>query len=353
MGMLFKQVMGVEHSRHDFRECNESIATDVHTSSMNVTRYSLLSLSMWAVVFSTSCTASSPGAANGSTSAKGNQPPTITSAKILIEPIQLTGPVGVQVDAQDPEREAVSFLYQWYVDNTPLAGQTHATLPAEVLRRGQSVFVEIVPSDGTNNGQSYRTKVAVVGNTSPKVTAVSLTPQAARSGEKLEAQVEASDPDHDRVDLTYKWYRNEIVIKEGEESFLNTAGFVVHDKIMVEVTGHDPAVTGNSLKSEPLVLGNSAPRIVSTPPISDSQGHFDYTVKAMDADGDRVIYYLEAAPIGMSINETSGHILWQIPSDQEGIFHVKVTAKDVHGGMATQEFDLTLTSSGPAKPSGT
>lgn len=353
MGMLSKQAMGVEHSRHDFGECNKSIATDVHMSSISITRCSLLALGICAVVFNSSCTASSPGAANGSTSVKANQPPTITSAKILNEPIQLNGPVGVQVDAQDPEREAISFLYQWYVDNTALAGQTHATLPADLLRRGQSVFVEITPTDGANNGQSHRTKVAVVGNTSPKVMAVSLTPQAARGGDKIEAAVEASDPDHDRVDLTYKWYRNETAIKEGEESFLDTTGFVVRDKIMVEVTAHDPAGTRNSLKSEPLVLGNSAPRIVSTPPISDAQGHFDYAVKAMDPDGDRVNYYLEAAPIGMSINETSGHILWQIPSDQEGIFHIKVAAKDGYGGMATQEFDLTLTSTGPAKPSGT
>ncbi len=300
-----------------------------------------------------SYTASSPGTANESTSAKGNQPPTITFAKILNDPISLTGPVDVQADAQDPEREGVSFLYQWYVDNTPLAGQTHATLSTDLLRRGQSVFVEIAPSDGANKGHPYRTKSVLVGNTSPKVATISLTPQAARSGDRLEAAVEASDPDHDRVDLTYKWYRNETVIKEGEESFLDTTGFVARDRILVEVTAHDPAATGNSLKSEPLVLENSAPKIVSTPPISDAQDRFNYAVKAMDLDGDQVTYSLEAAPTGMRIGETSGHILWHVPSDQKGIFHVKVVAKDGHGGMATQEFDLTLTSTGPAKSSGT
>jgi hypothetical protein len=55
----------------------------------------------------------------------------------------------------------------------------------------------------------------------------------------------------------------------------------------------------------------------------------------------------------MSISETSGHILWQVSPDQKGIFHVKVVAKDGHGGIATQEFDLTLTSADPTKPSGT
>lgn len=283
----------------------------------------------------------------------GNRHPVVTSAIILETPLSQAVPVAVQIQSEDPEREAVSFEYQWYIDNAPVSKQTNATLPGELLRREQTVFVEITPSDGTNKGRPFRTQNVVVGNTPPMVTAVWLSPQMARAGDKLETQVEASDPDHDRVDLTYKWYRNETVVKEGEESFLDTTGFVAHDKIMVDVTAHAPAVTGNSLKSEPLVLGNSAPRIVSIPPISDSQDHFDYTVKAMDPDGDRVIYYLEAAPTGMSINETSGQILWRIPSDQEGIFHVKVAAKDGHGGMATQEFDLTLTSTSPPKPSRT
>jgi hypothetical protein len=109
------------------------------------------------------------------------------------------------MQSEDPEREAVSFHYQWYGDNASLAGQTNATLPGELLRRGQTVFVEIVPTDGTSQGQPYRT-VSVVGNSSPRITAVSLAPQTVRTGERLEAQVEANDPDHDRVDLTYRWY---------------------------------------------------------------------------------------------------------------------------------------------------
>lgn len=316
-------------------------------------KFWFLALGVCALSTNVSCTESPPGTPNSSAPAKGNQPPSIASAKILNDPIPLTGPVEVQIDAQDPEREAVSFAYQWYVDNSPVSRQTNSTLPAELLKRGQKVCVEIIPSDGSNKGQPYRTKSVVVGNTSPRVATVSLTPQIARRGDKLEAVVEASDPDHDRVDLTYKWYRNEVMIKEGEESFLDTEGLVVRDRITVEVTAHDPAATGNSLKSEPLVLGNTAPKIISSPPGSDSQGRFEYTVKTIDPDGDQVNYYLEVAPTGMSISETSGHITWQIPSDQKGISYVKVVAKDGQGGMATQEFNLTLTDADPTKPSGT
>ena len=328
-----------------------------------VTRWDMLSckcnvltriLLLGATVFVTACTEGSmTETASPVTPSRDNQPPVVISAIILDAPLSQAAPTAVQVQSEDPEREAVFFQYQWYVDNVPLAGQTKATFPSELLRRGQTVFVEIIPSDGTNKGQPYRTKSVMVGNTPPKATAVWLSPQIARTGDKLEAAVEASDPDYDRVDLTYKWYRNETMIKQGEEAFLDTTGFVAHDKIMVEVTAYDPAATGNSLKSEPLVLGNSAPKIISTPPSAASQGRFDYAVKAIDPDGDQVIYYLKTAPTGMNVSETSGHILWEIPSEQKGIFHVKVVAKDGHGGMATQEFNLTLTGTDPTKPSRT
>jgi len=319
------------------------------TSTLN--RSLILAISVCSLAFNTSCTGSSSGASGGAASATGNQPPVIISAKILTDPILLSEPIEVQVDAQDPEREAVSFQYRWYVDNVPLAGQTNATLPSELLRRGRSVFVEIIPTDGANKGQPYRTKSVVVGNTSPKVTAVSLLPQIARTGDKIEAQVEASDLDHDRIDLTYKWYRNETMIKEGEEPFLNTTGFASRDRIAVEVTAHDPSASGTSVKSEPLVLGNSAPKIVSTPPTAASEDRFDYLVKATDHDGDQLTYQLEAAPPGMTISAETGRIRWLIPTDQRGIFHVKVVAKDGQGGLGSQEFDLTLnTTSAPGSP---
>ncbi|MBX3302761.1 MAG: putative Ig domain-containing protein [Nitrospira sp.] len=327
------------------------LVTDVHTWCSRVTRPLFLVLGVCVFVFNSSCTGgSSPDPTEAP--AKGNQPPVITSAKILADPISLTGPVEVQVDAQDPEREAVSFEYQWYVDDAPLANQTNATLPADLLRRGQTVAVEIIPTDGANKGRAYRTKSVAVGNTAPRVMTISLTPQAARAGDKLEVEVDASDPDHDRVDLTYKWYRNDTVIKEGEDSFLDTAGFVAPDRIAVEVTASDPAGSAHSSKSEPLILSNSGPTIVSTPPAAAVQGRFDYSVTALDPDGDPLTYHLEMAPPGMTINSGTGHIGWQIPADQRGTFRVKVVAKDGHGGLATQEFDLTLTAAIPVKPPG-
>lgn len=287
------------------------------------------------------------------TRSSGNRPPVVTMAVIVNTPLSQSAPAAVQIQSEDPEREAVLFHYQWYVDNAPIAGQTNATLRPEFFRRGQTVFVEIVPTDGTSKGELYRTASVVVGNTSPKVTAVSLVPPTARAGDRLEAHVEVSDLDHDRIDLSFKWYRNDTLIKEGEDSFLDTTGFAAPDTIAVEVTASDPDGFANASRSHTLTLDNSGPTIVSTPPTAAVKERFDYSLRALDPDGDPLTYHLEMAPPGMAISSDTGHIGWQISTDQQGTFHVKVVAKDGHGGLATQEFDLTLTATTPSTPRGT
>ncbi len=305
------------------------------------------------ILLAVSCTGEGPTeTAQTPSSSENNRPPVIKSARIVNNPVLLNGPVEVQIDAEDPEREPISIRYQWYVDNVALDGQTNATFPAELLRRGQTVSVELTPADVSQQGEVYRTAVVVVGNTPPRVLSVMLSPQTIEIGDKLEAQVDANDPDHDRVDLTYRWLKNSVVIKEGEEPFLMTTGFSPRDQVAVEVTAHDPSAIGNSVRSAALTFGNRPPKIVSVPPASDTASPYQYMVKAVDPDGDRMAFQLETAPPGMTINEQSGRIIWPVPSDQHGSFHVKVVAQDGQGGVAYQEFDLTLSAPAPAKPSG-
>ncbi len=298
-----------------------------------------------------SCTKEGPADSSTASPAPGNNgPPVITSAKILNVPLSLDEPVTVQIEAEDPEREAVSFRYQWYADNIALAGQTQATLAPGQLRRGQMVSVEIVPAAGAQTGKAYRTASAVVGNTPPTITGVTLSPETIASNERIEAVVEASDPDLDRVDLSYRWFRNDIVVKEGDEPYLMTTGFVPQDRITVEVTAQDPSTAGNTIRSTSVTLGNRPPKIVSMPPASDARTTYEYRVKAVDPDGDRMDFRLETGPPGMTIGQQSGDLVWALPTDLSGTFHVKVIAQDGRGGAAYQEFDLTLPTQAPTKP---
>jgi hypothetical protein len=305
-----------------------------------------------AVLSGTACTGGTASEPAKGAGIDGNGPPVMVLAKISQSPISLTGPVGVQALAEDPERESITYSYQWYVNDVPIAGQTNPTFPAELLRRGQMISVEITPSDGRQKGKSVRTLAVGVGNTAPHITAVGLTPQTIQPGGKLTAEVAASDSDHDRIDLTYRWFRNDVVVKDGEEAYFDTTGLAPRDKVVVEVTARDSQAVGNMLRSDVVTLGNTAPAIVSTPPALVTPDQYEYMVRATDSDGDRLTYELETAPAGMTIESGSGQITWMIPPGNRGVFHVKVLAKDGQGGTAYQEFDLALGVSLPGKPAG-
>jgi hypothetical protein len=298
------------------------------------------------------CTGGSPSEPAQVSGGIGNGPPVMVLAKLLADPVLLTDPVGVQALAEDPEREPITYSYQWFVNDAAVSGQTNPTFPAELLRRGQMISAEITPSDGKQKGKPARTPAAQVGNTAPHITAVTLTPQTVQPGGKLMAEVTASDPDHDRVDLTYRWFRNDEVVKEGEEAFFDTTGLAPRDEVVVEVTARDSQALGNMLRSDVVTLGNNVPTIVSTPPASVAPDQYEYTVRATDSDGDRLTYELETAPAGMTIEPRSGRITWMLPPGNLGVFHVKVLAKDGQGGTAYQEFDLALGVSLPGKPAG-
>jgi len=119
-------------------------------------------------------------------------------------PLVLSGPVSVQVEAVDPDRDAVTFLNQWLVNGNPIEGQTGLTLEPHLLKKGDSVAVEVIPSDGKTQGQPYRTQAIAVENTSPQVTQIVLEPSEVRVGDRLQAKVEGSDADRDEIRYTFK-----------------------------------------------------------------------------------------------------------------------------------------------------
>ena len=58
---------------------------------------------------------------------------------------------------------------------------------------------------------------------------------------------------------------------------------------------------------------------------------------------------VESAPPGMTIDEKTGRIQWEVPAASAGVYRVKVLVKDDHQGWALQEFNVTLGNSVTAK----
>ncbi|MGH7228409.1 MAG: putative Ig domain-containing protein [Nitrospiraceae bacterium] len=254
----------------------------------------------------------------------------------------LTGPVSVQVEAVDPDRDAVTFRNQWLVNGNPIEGQTGLTLEPHLLRKSDSVVVEVIPFDGKTQGQPYRTQAVAVANTSPEVTQIVLEPREVRVGDRLQAKIEGSDADRDEIRYTFKWWRNNAPLSEGEENALDTSGFSRGDRIVVQVTPHDFAGPGKARFADEITIGNSPPKITSTPPSTVSQGRYEYAVTASDPEGDPLTYTLQNAPAGMTIDKVNGRIEWRVTAETKGTHRVKVAVEDDRKGHAFQEFELSL-----------
>ncbi len=278
----------------------------------------------------------------GFVSASGNHPPSVRTARLLPNPLVLNGPIAADIQAEDTDRNALSFRYRWFINGAAVPGEDTHELPPERLKRGDQVYVEVIPFDGTAEGAPYKTQPMVVGNTPPIVTSLVLEPSQAAPGDRLRARLQASDADHDDIRLTFRWWRNQSLVKEGEEGEIDTTGFSVKDVVRVDVTPYDAGAKGQTISSGPMVLGNSPPEIVSTPVMPTRPEYFEYDVQAKDAEGDPLTYVLETAPPGMIIDKTTGRISWNIPADLAGTHRVRVVVEDGQGGSSFQEFDVTL-----------
>ena len=209
--------------------------------------------------------------------------------------------------------------------------------------------VEVTPFDGKTNGVPQVSAPVQIVNTPPILSSLTVDYDYGAQGRQLLAHAEVQDPDHDEVSLTYRWKKNETVVKEGQESTLSVAGLTTQDVVDVEVTASDGSSNGTTTLSGRFTMSNSSPTIVSSPSVSAAGSTYEYQVQATDPDGDPITYKLDEAPPGMIIGEQSGRIHWSVTPEAKGSHRIKVVAQDNKGGFAAQDFELSI--SAPAKTS--
>ena len=274
-----------------------------------------------------------------------NHYPSIRSVTISPNPLVLNGPLSAETDAQDEDGNLLSFKYRWLVNGNVLREVTTRSIPPDLVKRGDRVSVEVVASDGQTESAPYVTDPVVVVNTNPIVNRVSLEIEPSGVQGLMKAKVEATDPDGDEILYSFRWWRNDKLVKEGSDNTIGTETFARKDSIVVEILAHDQEGSGVPYKSAPVTVGNASPQILSKPTPLLNQSLYDYHVEAKDSDGDPLSYTLDIAPPGMAIDKTSGQITWNITSNSSGIHRVKVMVEDGQGGVAWQEFEISVPSS--------
>jgi hypothetical protein len=154
------------------------------------------------------------------------------------------------------------------------------------------------------------------------------------------------------IRVSYRWWKNDALVQEGDEAELDTAGFSRGDTLSVEAVPFDGVQKGEAVRSVPTRVGNSSPRILSAPAKLIVNNRYDYQVEATDAESDAITFSLETAPTGMTIDEHKGSVSWQISPDQIGVHKVRILVKDSQGAITFQEFELNLTPAVHAKQVG-
>lgn len=274
--------------------------------------------------------------------AKINHPPTVRLVTIVPNPLILTGPITAHVAADDPEGTEPIKRFQWIVNGVSVPGATGHELTTNHVKRGDMVALEMVVSDGQLESAPYRTEPVMVVNTPPLVSRVTIEADSPDKGNRVLAKVEALDPDQDEIQYLYRWWRNDKQVKEGDENVLDTTGFGRKDIVAVEVVARDQDASAAPARSVPIVLGNSPPQILSSPAALTNREQYEYVVQAKDVDGDNISYGLETGPPGMTIDKATGRVTWNVTPGVGGTHRIKIMAEDGQGGIAWQEFELSI-----------
>jgi hypothetical protein len=273
---------------------------------------------------------------------KTNSPPVITSVNILPEKPNKESELNLSIQSKDPDGDPVTYQYQWLRNDEEIIGEKQNTLKKGNFKKGDLIRVRVTPSDGKVNGTPFLSAPVKVLNSSPVIQEVWIEPKVAYVTDRLKANVKSSDLDGDFIYYTYQWEKNGGVLNEERGEFLERGRFKKGDSIAVIVTPDDRETLGTQKKSEPLIISNSPPLIVSSPPTHVEKATYIYPVIANDPDNDPLTFTLKSGPKGMEMDKKTGLIRWEIRKEDRGNHSVEIEVSDDAGAKSIQRYTLTI-----------
>ena len=124
----------------------------------------------------------------------GNQPPQVTGVAIEpMSPVTTGRDLVATPGGEDPDGDRIRYRYRWLVDGEPLPDEA-PTLRGDRFARGDSIVLEVVASDGTDDSETFRSDPIEVANAPPRITS---TPGAIGADGVFRYDVVTEDPDGD------------------------------------------------------------------------------------------------------------------------------------------------------------
>ncbi|MCM3869899.1 MAG: putative Ig domain-containing protein [Pyrinomonadaceae bacterium] len=248
----------------------------------------------------------------------------------------------------------VSFPAQQNVTWVRLTGAT-------TRQRGPSVSEFIIPgsyteplfriNEGTGRSGNNKASSGVATcdpsvNQAPTITSAPVI--TASTGTPYSYQVQAVDPNSDPLTFSLATAPTGMTINTaGLISWSPTAAQAGTAAVTVQVSDNR-----NGSAEQPFTIavtgpgGNQSPLFTSTPPVAIAQGQtLQYDVTATDADGDAVLFTLRQAPVGATLDQFSGRLLWTPTVTHTGTQFFTVVAEDGRGGSSQQSFAVAVRAS--------
>ncbi|HEV3341679.1 MAG TPA: putative Ig domain-containing protein, partial [Pirellulales bacterium] len=274
-------------------------------------------------------------------------PPVITSQPP--EPAVTGLPYRYQVLAQDAENNPLT--YSLTQAPTGMTIDSKSGLISWVgapigpgLPSGYLVTVQV--SDGMGGQDTQTFTLRVVANTGDQAPVITSTPPPSVGlGHRYLYAVQAADPDGDP--LTY-------VLANGP------AGMTIDNQGIVRWTPTSNQFGPNSvivrvedgrggIADQPFTVTvttqqtGQPPSITSTPVLAATLGRqYAYDATGVDPDGNPLIWSLDTAPAGMSIDQTQGTLRWDPTADQLGNQNVVLRLTDGAGLSTTQSYTVAV-----------
>jgi len=182
-------------------------------------------------------------------------------------------------------------------------------------------------------------------NSPPEI--VSLPPPTAVVTMPYLYDVEAIDPDGDIPRLELVSGPEGMQIGEMSHVLMWTPSVAQVGPAEVTIAAIDPEGERDTqsfvIDVQELGQGNLPPMFTSIPPTMAMEAMlFVYDADAEDPEGEALVYSLDEAPLGMSVDANTGELDWTPTPDQVGVQSVTLRAADPLGLFATQAFDLEV-----------
>jgi large repetitive protein len=205
------------------------------------------------------------------------------------------------------------------------------------------VSVQVTDPDGSTATQEFKIKVSKSGGP-PAITSV--PPTEASVGTGYLYSIAARDAEGDPLTFRLLAAPAGMTIAQttGVISWTPQAGQVGQQDVVIEVSdGIGGAVTqafairvSTGVPNLPPVISSSAPRFGAVGTA------YSYTMQATDPESTSIVYSLGQAPVGMTINASSGVVAWTPAVGQVGSFVVTLIATDAGGAKAIESFELDV-----------